>query len=301
MELKETLANFATVIEDEPMKFHTSMRTGGKVKYYITPESVEDLLEVIKVLKENNEKFMILGRGSNTIFPDYDMDLSIISIKDTIDYLDIDEDKIRVGAGYSMQKLAKKVSKQGLSGLEFAGGIPGTVGGSVYMNAGAHTQEIKDVVVYVKTINCDGIIKEYKNEECKFSYRHSIFQENGEVIIEVGLQFSKQDSAEVFKRMTGNLAYRKELQPLELPSCGSVFKNPPNNHAGVLIEKAGLKGKTIGGAQVSTKHANFIVNTHDATSSDVIELRDLVASEIKKQFGIELTSEIRVLEGIDAR
>lgn len=300
--IKDILANYGTVIEDEPMKYHTSIRIGGKVKYYITPDSIESLLEVIHILKDNNEKFMFLGRGSNTIFPDYDMDLSIISIRDTVDYIDIDGEEIRVGAGYGMQKLAKKSSKLGLSGLEFAGGIPGTIGGCVYMNAGAHTQEIKDVVKYVKTMDCAGVFREYTNAECDFSYRHSIFQElKDEVIIEVGLKLEQQDPAEVFKRMSGNLAYRKELQPIELPSCGSVFKNPPNHHAGILIEEAGLKGHRIGGAEISNKHANFIVNIDEATSEDVMQLRQFVIDEIKKKFDIELTSEIKILEGIDAR
>lgn len=297
----EQLSEYGTVLPDEPMRYHTSMRVGGKVKYFITPNDLDSLIELISLLKDNNEPFMVLGRGSNVIFPDYDMELTIICIYNTLDYIEIEDNFVRVGAGYSMQKLAKKVSKLGLSGLEYAGGIPGTVAGAVYMNAGAHKGETKDIVDYVKTIDLDGIIHEYSNNDCQFSYRHSVFQEKDEIIIEVGLVLEHKDASEVFKRMSGNLSYRKELQPLELPSCGSVFKNPENNHAGLMIEQAGLKGYKIGGAEVSTKHANFIVNVNEAKSCDIIELQAYVQKIIKEQFGVELVSEIKIIKGIDAR
>lgn len=297
----EELNNYGTVLVDEYMKYHTTMRVGGRVKYFITPNDVNDLISIVTMFVKEDEPFMILGRGSNCIFPDYDMNLSIISINQTLDHLEIENNYVRVGAGFSMQRLAKKVSKLGLSGLEYAGGIPGTIGGAVYMNAGAHKGETRDVVDFVKTIDANGILHEYTNEECKFSYRHSIFQENNEIIIEVGLKLTPKDPSEVFKRMSGNLSYRKELQPLELPSCGSVFKNPPNNHAGLIIEQAGLKGKRIGGAEVSQKHANFIVNINEAKSCDIIELQTYVKDVVKAKFDIDLISEIKVMKGIDAR
>lgn len=295
------LENYATVIEDEPMRYHTQMRVGGRVKYYITPNDLDSLIEIINLLKQNNEQYMVLGRGSNIIFPDYDMDLSVISINNTIDHLEINGSDVRVGAGYSFQKLARKLSKLGLSGLEYAGGIPGTVGGAIFMNAGAHLGETKDIVKSVKTIDVDGNIKEYSNDECNFSYRHSVFQDNGEIIVEAQLYLEQKDPAEIFKRMSGNLSYRKELQPLELPSCGSVFKNPVNNHAGKLIDEAGLKGMRIGGAEVSRKHANFIVNVNDATASDIIELQEYVINAVSAKFGIDLVSEIKILKGINER
>lgn len=301
MHVIEELSNYATVVANEPMRFHTSMRVGGHVKYFITPNSIDSLIEIIQILQKNHQKYLVLGRGSNIIFPDHDMDLAIISINHTIDHLEIDGSNVRVGAGYSFQKLSKKLSKIGLSGLEFGGGIPGTVGGAVFMNAGAHSGEIKDIITQVKTINQQGIIKEYNKEECQFSYRHSIFQENKEIIIEVKLFLPQHDKAEIFKRMSGNLEYRKELQPLELPSCGSVFKNPNHMHAGALIDEAGLKGFRIGGAEVSKKHANFIVNVDDATAADVLAVRDHVIKVIKEKYNIDLVSEMRVFEEVDEK
>ncbi len=298
--LKE-LEMYGSVLEDESMKFHTSMRVGGRVKYFIKPDSIDNLINIINLFKIKKEPYMVLGRGSNVIFPDYDMNLSIICLNNTIDYLEINQEHIIVGAGYSIQKLAKQLSKQGLSGLEFAGGIPGSVGGAIFMNAGAHSGCIGDVVNYVKTIDQDGNIKIYHHQDCQFAYRYSIFQTNQEIIIEAAFNLKQDDPSIVFKKMLGNLSYRKELQPLDLPSCGSVFKNPANTSAGYLIDQAGLKGYQIGGAQVSMKHANFIVNMKDASSYDIIQLQDYIKKVIKEKYQIELISEIRILKGIDAR
>ena len=295
------LKKYGIVEENEAMKLHTSMRVGGEVKAYILCESIDNLKKVIGILKKNKQKYMVIGRGSNLIFPDYQMDLVVIAINNTINNLDINDNIITVGAGYSLQKLAKQVSKLGLSGLEFAGGIPGSIGGSVYMNAGAHLGMMSDVVTKVYCIDSNGNEYILNQDDCQFSYRKSIFQEKDLIIYQVELKLILKERSEVYKKMAGNLSYREELQPLDLPSCGSVFKNPENNHAGKLIDEAGLKGTKIGGAVVSTKHANFIVNEGNATAKNIKELIIYIKETIKEQFGITLEEEVKILEGIDER
>lgn len=295
------LKNYGLVLENEPMELHTSMRVGGKVRAYILCENIDNLIKIIKFLKDKNQKYMIIGRGSNIIFPDYDMDLVVIAINNVLNNLEINNNIITVGAGYSLQKLAKQVSKLGLSGLEFAGGIPGSIGGSVYMNAGAHLSMISNVISKVYCLDENGNKLELTKDKCQFSYRNSIFQKKNLIIYQVELKLEQKERSEVYKKMAGNLSYREELQPLDLPSCGSVFKNPENNHAGKLIDEAGLKGTKIGGALVSTKHANFIVNSGNASAENIKELIICIKETIKEQFGITLEEEIKILEGIDER
>ena len=295
------LKNYGLVLENEPMERHTSMRVGGKVRAYILCENIDNLIKIIKFLKDKNQKYMIIGRGSNIIFPDYDMDLVVIAINNVLNNLEINNNIITVGAGYSLQKLAKQVSKLGLSGLEFAGGIPGSIGGSVYMNAGAHLSMISNVISKVYCLDENGNKLELTKDKCQFSYRNSIFQKKNLIIYQVELKLEQKERSEVYKKMAGNLSYREELQPLDLPSCGSVFKNPENNHAGKLIDEAGLKGIKIGGALVSTKHANFIVNSGNASAENIKELIIYIKETIKEQFGITLEEEIKILEGIDER
>ncbi|MFV0246749.1 MAG: UDP-N-acetylmuramate dehydrogenase [Mycoplasmatales bacterium] len=289
--------NLGKILENEPMSNHTYVKTGGKVKFLYEPKSIESLSLVLKQLKKHKIEFFVIGRGSNTLFDDNEINVFLIKISNILDKIVIDEDEVTVGSGYSLQMLSKKVSKCGLEGLEFAGGIPGTVGGAIYMNAGAHTGEMNDVVTLVKTLDHNGEIKEYTKDSCKFSYRESVFQENKEIIIEVQLKLNSADRAKTFKRMSGNLEYRKEMQPLELPSFGSVFKNPDGYHAGKLIEEAGLKGHTIGGVQVSNKHANFFVNVNNATTSDYINLIKHVQEKVKEQKGIDLQTEVIIVKG----
>lgn len=293
--------NMGEVLVDAPMKDHTSFKTGGKVSAIYSPNSVSNLLKVIKFSKKNNIKFKVIGRGSNLLFPDRDIEMIVIKISHKFNYMEIQEDdKIKVQAGYSTQKLAKVLSKQGYKGLEFAGGIPGTIGGSVYMNAGAHTGEFKDIVEEVVFLDKNNELKTLKKDECNFSYRHSVFQENEGIILEVFLKMQKEDKAAVFKKMSGNLEYRKEMQPLEWPSFGSVFRNPQNNHAGKLIEEVGLKGHRIGGAQISTKHANFIINDGNAKTEDVKALIKLIKKTVKKEKNIDLHQEVEIyLDGLD--
>ncbi len=288
--------NLGTVLEQESMVHHTYVKTGGRVELMYVPDKVENLAKVYKYIKDNNIDYLVIGRGSNMLFSDNPKPMVIIKLSSALDHVEIVGTNVTVGSGFSFQALARKVSKLGLSGLEFAGGIPGAIGGSTFMNAGAHTGELKDVIVRVTTVTSEGTIKHYCNEECEFSYRHSIFQENDDIIVEVEMELEQCEVAEVFKRMSGNLEYRKEMQPLDKPSFGSTFRNPQGSHAGKLVEEVGLKGYKIGGAQISEKHANFIINYDLATTRDMIDLIELAKSRVKAETGYELETEVRIID-----
>ncbi len=285
-----------TIIENESMIHHTYVQTGGRVKILYCPKSIECLALAYKYIKENNINYYVIGRGSNLLFTDEATNMVVIKISNVIEHLNVQNEVAVVGAGYPLQKLTRKISKMGLSGLEFAGGIPGAVGGAVFMNAGAHTSDIGNVIKSVKAITSSGEIKIYSNEQCEFGYRHSVFQRNDDIIIETVLEFEMKDSASVFKRMSGNLEYRKEMQPLDKPSFGSIFRNPPGQHAGQLIEAVGLKGCKVGGAKISEKHANFIINDDLATTNDMIELITLIQKKVKDEMGFDLETEVKIVK-----
>jgi UDP-N-acetylmuramate dehydrogenase len=284
------------LIENESMKYHTSMRTGGEVKFLYIPNDVNALIKVLHLLKKHQIKYFILGKGSNLLFPDGQHDLFVIKISKIMDEFVQNNNEFTIGAGTSIQMIAKKLSKMGYSGFEFAGGIPGTFGGAIYMNAGAHTHDMSSIIKDVKIIDENFNIRTIAKDECDFHYRNSIFHKKDWIIIEATIKLEQGDAAHIFKQMAGNLAYRKEMQPLELPSCGSSFKNPPGNHAGKLIEDCGLKGYVVGGAQVSEKHANFIVNINNASSTDVLNLIDHVVNTVDEKTGIKLTPEMETIK-----
>lgn len=284
------------LFENESMVHHTYVKTGGRVNLLYTPSSIEALAKAYKFIHDNNINYYVIGRGSNLLFSDDPKEMVVIKMSKVIDEINIDGAKVTVGSGYSLQTLARKVSKQGLSGLEFAGGIPGAMGGSTFMNAGAHTSDLSNVITKVTTVTTDGEVKYYTNSDCKFSYRHSIFQENNDIIVEIEMELKQSEVASVFKRMSGNLEYRKEMQPLDKPSFGSAFRNPVGDHAGRLIELVGLKGYQIGGAQISDKHANFIINNDLAKTQDFLDLIDLAKSRVKAETGYTLETEVRIVE-----
>lgn len=286
------------ILEKEVMSKHCSIQTGGKSTAVILPTTINDLKLVLKLLKSEEKKYKIIGRGSNIVLPSVDLDVFFIKISNVLCHLNVfDNGEVDVGAGFPLQKLAKNLSKKGLTGLEFAGGIPGTMGGAVFMNAGAHTQEIKDIVQKVIYLDENLDVKELDAKDCNFSYRHSIFQENNGIIISVILSMSYADPAVVFKKMLGNLEYRKEMQPLSSPTFGSVFKNPDGQHAGKLIEESGLKGYVLGGAKISEKHANFIENFSCATNDDIIDLINHIKSVVKKKKNVDLFTEVEIYNG----
>lgn len=288
--------DLGVLLENESMVHHTYVKTGGRVKMVYVPHSVEALAKTYKFIKDNEIKYYVIGRGSNLLFSDNPGEMVVIKLSNILDDVEIVGTNVVVGSGFSLQALSRKVSKLGLSGLEFAGGIPGAMGGSTFMNAGAHTGDLSRVITRVTTVTSSGNIKHYTTEECQFSYRHSIFQENDDLIVEIEMELEQCEVAEVFKRMSGNLEYRKEMQPLNMPSFGSTFRNPKGDHAGRLVELVGLKGYKIGGAQISEKHANFIVNFDLATTQDYIDLIELAKSRVKAETGFELETEVRIVE-----
>ena len=272
----------------------TSFKIGGKADLFVQPDSVEKLTAVISGCKKNGIEILILGKGSNLLFSDEGFRGVVISTS-RLDKIElIDETTIYCQSGVTLSKLCRFALDNSLTGLEFAYGIPGSVGGAVYMNAGAYGGEISDVVVsseYYDTHN--DILVTIDSAAHNFSHRHSIFHDHTEyIILSTTLKLKVGDSEEIFNLMTKNMSSRREKQPLEYPNAGSTFKRPEGYFAGKLIEDSGLKGYTIGGAQVSEKHAGFLINRGGATSSDVLSLMEHIKHTVKGNYGVDLESEI---------
>lgn len=284
------------VISDAKMKDYTTYKVGGPVKCVVFPNDEASLITLIKYLDSSNIKYKILGNGSNVIFNDSGYDGVIIKL-DNFNLLKIIGTKVIVGAGYLLNKLALRVSRLGLTGMEFATGIPGTVGGAVYMNAGAYKSDMGYIVTSVKVITPDYRIETLYNKDLDFHYRSSFLQKNkGYICIEASISLAKGNSLEIMEIIEERKKRRIETQPLEYPSAGSVFRNPEGNYAGKLIEDIGLKGYSIGGAKVSDKHANFIINTGDAKGEDVKELINKIKNDVKDKYNIELKVEQEFIE-----
>ncbi len=277
---------------DEPMRAHTTFKIGGAVDIMITVDSVEELRIAVKACRDNGIPYMLLGKGSNLLVSDAGIEGAVILLDGAFKALSADRDEIICGAGVSLSKLCTFAAERGLSGLEFAYGIPGTVGGAVYMNAGAYGGETKDVCAEVTYLTPDGEEGVYTRDELKFSYRHSVFAENNNTILFVRYQLTEDDTQAIKARMDDYMDRRRTKQPLEYPSAGSVFKRPQGAFAGTLIEQCGLKGKTVGGAQVSEKHAGFIINIGDATCDDVMNLVKLVQDTVSAETGYHLEREM---------
>ncbi len=273
------------------LKKYTTYRAGGTAKVIVSPKSIDKLLELLKLLKDNNVEYKILGNGSNLIFNDSVYEPVLIKLND-INHCDINNNVITVGAGYSLISLAMKVSRLGLTGMEFATGIPGTVGGAVYMNAGAYKSDMGYIVTEVKAINENLEIVTLYNKDLKFKYRSSFFQTHKNYIcIEATIKL-KYGSKKLIKEVIEDRRQKRiSTQPLEYPSAGSVFRNPENDYAWRLINVCGLKGYKIGGAMVSEKHANFIINVGNAKGEDIRNLILYVKDTVKKETGVDLKVE----------
>lgn len=270
---------------------YTTYKVGGKAKVLAYPKNIEKLITLLKWAKTNNISYKMLGNGSNLIFSDADYNGILIKLTE-FDDIEIFDNKIRVGAGYSLMKLSRIALKNSLTGLEFAAGIPGTVGGAVFMNAGAYKSDMGYIVQMIKVLTPDFRIVTLENKELAFHYRTSFLKTHPNYIcLEAIIKLEKGKKEAIEEIMKSRLQRRKEAQPLEYPSAGSVFRNPPGMFSGELIENCGLKGKKIGGAQVSEKHANFIINTGNATANDVKELIDYVKKEVEKKYHVSLTTE----------
>ena len=296
-ELKEKMPGL-TLLENEPMNVHSSFRIGGPVRALAVPEDVMSLSRVCAVLKENRLAPMILGNGTNILFPDEGLkDLFIISTEKLTKIFLLDGETIYAEAGVPLAKLAGFAHQNGLSGLEFASGIPGTLGGGVIMNAGAYGGEMKDAV---ESVVCyyvqDQRLYELDREQCRFEYRNSLFRKMGGcIVLSAVLKLKKGDSAEIAAKMRELNERRRDKQPLDLPSAGSAFKRPEGGYAAALIDECGLRGYTVGGAQISEKHAGFAVNIGGATSHDVYDLLKHVRDTVYLEKKVALEPEIIIL------
>jgi len=280
---------------EEPLSKHTSFKIGGAAEVMVFPKTAQELSGVLKAARQLACKPVILGAGTNILAPDEGMKGMVICLKDALDGMQqLDETTIRVMAGVTMTRAAVFAANLGLSGLEFAHGIPGTVGGGVYMNAGAYGGEICQVCTQVAVMDENGEISLKTNEQMQFSYRHSCLEENPLIVIYADFQLVKAPADEIKGRMQELMTKRKTSQPLDMPSAGSAFKRPVGGYAAALIDQAGLKGFQVGGAQVSTKHAGFVVNAGGASAADVLSLLKQVSDKVYEDTGIRLEPEVRI-------
>ncbi len=277
---------------DVPMKEHTSFKIGGNAEFFITAKTTDELKAVISLCRENNVPYMLIGNGSNLLISDEGIKGAVIRLEGDFKNIIVNGDEIVAGAGASLTKLCLDAYKASLTGLEFGYGIPGSVGGAVYMNAGAYGGEMKDVIVSCTHLDKDLNIGTFALDELDLSYRHSAYMKDEYIILSVNLKLKKGDSTSIKARMDELMQKRMDKQPLEYPSAGSVFKRPEGAFAASLIEECGLKGRAVGGAVVSEKHSGFIVNKGGATCKDVLDLVKIVQDEVKEKTGFELHREI---------
>ena len=295
--VKEALPGMK-LLENEPMSAHSSFKIGGPVRAFAAPEDVSSLSQLCSILKDNHIAPMMLGNGTNVLFPDEGLaELFIVSTEKLQRMFLLPDGAIYAEAGVSLSKLASFAQQNGLAGLEFASGIPGSVGGGTIMNAGAYGGELKDVIESVVLLYVpDQRLYELSNEQCAFAYRTSLFKRMGGcLILSVVFRLERGDGEEISAKMRELNERRRDKQPLDLPSAGSAFKRPEGYYAAALIDEAGLKGFTVGGAQVSAKHAGFIVNVGGATSHDVYDLMMHVRRTVYEQKGVQLEPEIILL------
>lgn len=301
---REILNNLEKIIskdkikQNEPMKEHTSLKIGGPAEIFVRVSSVEELKEILKLCKTNKIPLTIVGNGSNILV--LDKGIKGIVIKTNLKEIKIknkenENIEITVDDGVQLGFLAQKLLKEEITGFEELSGIPGTIGGAIVMNAGAHGKEMKDIVTEITAIDYSGNIHIFTNEEAKFEYRNSIFSTGEYIILQVKLLLKKGNKEEIKLKMNEYAQYRKEKQPIEYPSAGSTFKRGKDFVTAKLIDDAGLKGYSIGGAKVSEKHAGFIINTGNATAKDIIELVKYVQDKVYEKFGKKIELEIKIL------
>lgn len=280
---------------DEPMKYHTSFKIGGLADILVAPEGVEALLKTISLCREQRVPYFVMGNGTNLLVRDKGIRGVVIQVYGNLSGFEITGCRVRAEAGVLLSKLASAALNHGLSGLEFASGIPGTLGGAVTMNAGAYNGEMKDIVVKTDYLDGQGNVRTLEGAEHRFGYRTSFIQEQGGVVLCSELLLKEGRTEEIRALMEDLAARRRQKQPLEMPSAGSVFKRPQGHFTGQLIENCGLKGFCCGGAQVSPKHCGFIVNTGEATAEDVLGLIAQIRDKVRTAYGVELETEIRIV------
>lgn len=282
---------------DEPMKKHTSFKIGGRADFMALPQSIEEFTALISALKQNGVEFFVMGRGSNLLVADEGIRGVVIKTTElnNCSVSGAGREIISAEAGAALGAISKLALQESLSGFEFAGGIPGSLGGAIVMNAGAYGREMSDVVVSVDYVDDAGNL--HTTQECEFGYRTSVFLKCGYVVLKSELKLERGESAEIEQNLRELARRRAEKQPLDMPSAGSVFKRPEGYFAGKLIEDCGLKGFRVGDAQVSEKHAGFIVNLGGATASDVRRLIEYIQERVLREFGVELETEVKCVGG----
>ncbi|MEF8680508.1 UDP-N-acetylmuramate dehydrogenase [Bacillus cereus] len=289
-------ADVGRVLVNEPLARYTTMKIGGPADILIVPKHVAGIEKTLQLVKQYKTKWTVIGRGSNLLVSDQGIEGVVISLGEGLDHLEVEKHKVRVGSGYPLIKLSTLLSRQGLAGLEFASGIPGSVGGAVYMNAGAHKSDISSVLSKALILFEDGTIAWLTNKELEFSYRSSVLQtKRPGIVLEAEFQLQAGKREEIVRSMQNNKDYRRETQPWNHPCAGSIFRNPIPHFAGDLVEKAGLRGYRIGGAQISEMHGNFIVNTGGASAQDVLSLIELIKHTIKDKFDVDMHTEVEII------
>lgn len=284
-----------TLTENEPMSRHTSFRIGGNADMFVSVSSLEELKALILAARDEGVKYMVMGNGSNMLVGDGGIRGLVIQVGQNMNDCEIHGNTVKAEAGIMMSKLASNIAAAGLSGFEPLSGIPGTLGGGIFMNAGAYGGEIKNVIKEVTYIDVSGDIHTVSADECDFGYRTSIFNTGDKFIVSAVLELTKGDENEIRAAMADYNKRRNDKQPLSMPSAGSTFKRPEGNFAGKLIQDSNLMGYSIGGAQVSEKHAGFIVNTGGATAADVMALIDYVKAVVYEKFEVMLEPEVRLI------
>lgn len=279
----------------EPLKKHTSFKIGGNAEYFITPKSINQCQDAINCCNNHSVKYKIIGKGSNLLVSDKGYDGAIICTSFLNDIKILDGNKIYCEAGVTLANLCLFALNNSLSGLEFAYGIPGNVGGAVYMNAGAYNGEMKYVVESCTFLDSNNNITTFENDKLDFSYRHSIFCKNNGCILSVILSLTVAPKDEIKSKMDDLISRRKEKQPLDFPSAGSTFKRPDGSYASLLVDQCGLKGFCIGDAQVSEKHAGFVINRGNATCQDVLELIQHIQNVVYDKTGYKLETEVEII------
>ena len=293
--LFESIIGKENIHIDEPMRNHTSFKIGGTADLLLFPDNTEKLIEILNICKAKGIPFLTVGNGTNLLVRDNGIRGVVIKLFDKFNKVEVNGDVIIVEAGALLSTVSNIALKNELSGLEFASGIPGTIGGAIVMNAGAYGGEMKDVVVTTHFIDIDGKTKVINGDEHEFGYRTSLIQNKGGIVIKSELKLKKGDKAAIKSLMDDLNKKRKDKQPIEFPSAGSVFKRPEGYFAGKLIEDCGLRGYRMGGAEVSGKHCGFIINTGNATAADVISLIKHIQSSVMNKFGVNLQTEVRIV------
>ena len=296
--LEKAKLNKENLYYDEPMAKHTSFKIGGPADVFIKVDNIEELKEILDLSKKNQIPLTIIGNGSNLLVTDKGIRgiTAKLNLKDIEIKNENNKQIIKVEAGVPVGLLAQKLLKEEITGFEEISGIPGTIGGAILMNAGAHGKEMKDIVTEITAIDYNGKIHKFTNEQAKFTYRNSIFSSGKYIILQAKIILEKGNAKEIKAKMDEYAQFRKEKQPIEYPSAGSTFKRGTDFITAKLIDDAGLKGYTIGGAKVSEKHAGFIINTGNATAQDVLDLAKYVTNKVYEKFGKKIEFEIKIVQ-----